>query len=106
MPMTGGDAAGDELFVPFEEEETDIWASADHNVSVAALARRAGDDPMSARGPRLVDPGCNRVQPRPAILIGQRNTLVHLFDIGGRVEPIAILEFPLQACGEKRSDGR
>src|SRR5262249_32287224 len=48
------------------------------------------------------DPGGNAVQPGPAVLIGERQAAVHLLDVGRRVEPVALLEDPVQPVCEHR----
>jgi hypothetical protein len=78
----------------------------DQNLAVTALESRTRDDVMAARTTRLADPGGAGVQPAPPILVGERNAIVHLVDVGSRMEPIGVLELPSQAQSEKRSHGR
>lgn len=88
----------------FEIDEAHVPAFADQNIAVAALERGAPDDAACPRGARLVDPGGNRAQPRPAVLIGQRNALPHLVDVRRRMKRIGVAELPLERSGEERSD--
>ena len=60
---------------------------------------------MIAGAPCGVNPGRNAMQPRPAVLVGERLPTVHLFDIRGRMEPVALLINPMQAMGEHRGNG-
>ena len=106
MLMAGGDTACDQRLVTLEIDQTDVCTITDQNIAVAALQRGARDDAMSARTTRLVDPGGDRIQPGPTILIGERNTAVHLVDVGGRMKPIGVLELPSQMQCEERADGR
>ena len=39
-------------------------------------------------------------------VVGERNTAMHLVDVGSRVKPIGILELPSQARSEECADGR
>ena len=105
-PAPHGHAAGDQLFASFEIDEAHVPAFADQNIAVAALERGAPDDAACRRGARLVDPGGNRAQPRPAVLIGQRNALPHLVDVRRRMKRIGVAELPLERSGEERSDSR
>src|SRR5262245_8868292 len=100
MLVPRGDATRDQRLLAREVDETDIATRADQHVTVPALERRARDDAMSAAAPNLVDPAGDRVQPRPTVLVGERDALVHFLDVGGRVKPVAILERPVQAPGE------
>src|SRR5215467_809992 len=69
-----------------------IGSITDQHISIAALQRRTGNDAVPARTTHLINPGRDRAKPGPAILVGQRNTLMHLVDIGWGVKPIGILE--------------
>jgi hypothetical protein len=104
MLVAGGDTARDQCFVALEVDQANVRAIADQDIAVVALQRGTGDDAVSARTTRLVDPGSDRAQPRPTILIGEGNTVVHLLDVGCRVEPIGVLEFPSGAKGLARPE--
>src|SRR5271168_269356 len=97
MLVAGGDTACDQRLVTLEVDQTDVCTITDKNIAVAALQRGTCDDIMSTRTTRLIDPGGDRVQPGPPILVGERNAAVHLVDVGSGMEPIGVLEFPLQA---------
>lgn len=51
---------------------------------------------------RLVDPGGDGPEPRPAVLIRERHAALHLLDIGGRVEPVGVLEGPIEPVRQHR----
>jgi hypothetical protein len=106
MIMTGGDTACDESLVPFEINQPDVRPVPNQDIAISSFQRGTGNDAVPARSARLVDPGGNRVQPGPAILIGKRNAGVHFLDIGRRMKPVCIFEFPAKAQSEKRSDRR
>src|SRR4051794_13878224 len=106
MLMTGGDTARDERLVAFQVDQTDIRATADQNIPVAALQRGARDDGVSARMARVVDPAGDRRQPGPAIVVRERDAPVHLVDVGGRVKPIGVPELPPKTRREECSDRR
>ena len=97
-------APRDQLAVALEEHQPDIAAVADQDVAIDAAQRRAGDDAVTAGLPGRVDPGGDRAQPGPAILVGQRLAVMHLLDIRGRVEPVAVLVDPMQAVRQHRRD--
>jgi hypothetical protein len=72
---------------------------------VSAPERGAGDHrrlPFSDPG---VDPLGDRAQPRPAVLVGERDALPHLGDVGFRVERVGVGEAPAQPPGEHRAHG-
>ena len=41
------------------------------------------------------------IEPRGTILVGQWDSLLHLFDIGRRVEVVSIVKLPTQVLGQK-----
>ena len=57
------------------------------------------DNAARAQTTGAIDPSGDRVQPGPTILIGERNTVVHLLDVGSRVKPIGVLT---PSAGAKR----
>src|SRR5262245_10616598 len=97
---------GDQRLVTLEINETDVRSVTDQDISITALQRRTGNDAVPAATTHLVNPGCDRVKPGPAILIGQRNTLMHLVNIGCGMKPIGIRELPMQTLGQQRSHCR
>jgi hypothetical protein len=106
MVMTGGETACDESFVPLEINQADVRPVPNQDIAISSFQCGTGNDAVPARSARSVDPGGNRVQPGPAILIGKRNAGVHFVDIGRRMKPVCIFEFPAKAQSEKRSDRR
>ena len=61
---------------------------------VGPLQRRAGDHPAFAGGQPPFDPGRDAIQPRPPVLVGQRDSRAHLRDIRRRMKIVAFLEGP------------
>src|SRR4051812_4109371 len=76
------------------------------HVAVPALQGRAGDDDVASCLLVLADPGGQAAQPRPAVVVVQRDPGPHLLDVGGRVEVVALGELPAQAVDEGGGDGR
>src|SRR5580704_11772212 len=101
MLVTGGKAARDQVLLALEVDQPHVGAVADENIAVAPLERRAWDDAVPTRMAGLIDPGGDRLQPRPAILVSERNAAVHLVDIGRGVKPIGILELPMQTVSQQ-----
>ena len=84
---------------------TNVGTIANQDIAVAAFQSRACDNAARAQTTVAVDPSGDRVQPGPTILVGERNTVVHLLDVCSRVKPIGVLELPSQARSEKCADG-
>src|SRR5690242_7711356 len=81
MAVTAGQAPRDQRRIALEINEADIGPAADQDAPVASLQGRAGDEGVPLRLADLVDEIGDRLQPRPAIRIAQRNTGMHLLDI-------------------------
>ncbi len=99
-----GDALPDQIAVALQKDEPHVAPRSDQDVAIGALERRAGDDAAIAAPARGVDPVGDGVQPRPAIGVVKRLAVVHLFDIGFGVQPIAVLVDPMQAMRQHRGD--
>src|SRR5215831_8250511 len=102
MPIARRQPARDQVPLALEIDDTDIGAIADQDIAISPFERRARDGAMIADTPRRVDPGRNAMQPGPAILIGEWHAAMHLLDVRRRVEPVALLEDPIQPVGEHR----
>src|SRR5262249_46752912 len=72
--------------------------------AVAPLEGGASDDAVATGRARLVDPARDRLEPRPPVLVGQRNAAVHFFDIGRGMEPVAVIELPPEFSRELVGD--
>ena len=105
MLVTGSDAACDQLLIALEMDEMNVGTIANQDIAVAAFQSRACDNAARAQTTVAVDPSGDRVQPGPTIVVGERNTVVHLLDVCSRVKPIGVLELPSQARSEKCADG-
>src|SRR5262249_36198497 len=104
MPVARRQPTRDQIPPAFEIDDADVGALADQDIAIGAFERRACDGAMVAGAPSRVDPGGDALQPGPAILVGERLPGVHLLDVGLRVEPVALLEDPIQPVGEHRRD--
>ena len=45
------------------------------------------------------------VEPRPAVFVGQRNSLLHLDHVGPGVEIVSLVEIPTQVMGKNFAHG-
>jgi hypothetical protein len=59
----------------------------------------------AARGNVLVQPSCDRTQPRPPLLVGQGRAGRHLRPVRRGMEVVRLLEGPAEAVGEHASHG-
>src|SRR5689334_23192869 len=75
-------------------------------VAIGALEGRAGDHPMLAAPPLMVDPGGDRIEPGPAVGIGERRAGAHLLDVLQRMKAVTVPEGPSEALGEALADRR
>src|SRR6266550_6707926 len=66
--------------------------------SKAAPVRNKRRQPPAGR----TNPGGDGMKPRPAVLIRQRLAMMHLLDVGLRMEPVAVFIDPMQPVGEHR----
>ena len=95
MLMTGSNAPRNHRLVALETNQIDVGTIADQDVAIPALERRASDNAVPAFLTTLVDPGGDRFEPRQTVRVAQWNAVVHFLDIGGRMKPIWIFEFPM-----------
>jgi hypothetical protein len=70
-------------------------------VAVATLEHGAGDDDRAPGGKCCV---ADSVQPRPAVFVGQPDTLAHALDIGRAVEGVGLNERGVQHPGQPLCD--
>src|SRR5262249_31554519 len=77
----------------------------DH-VAVAALERRAGHDAGRARVAMRFDPGSDRFEPGPAVVVGERLTAAHLLDVGRRVKAVGVAKRAIEPRRDQLADGR
>ena len=105
MPLAGGEPVRDQLLRAVEKDDADVVASMHEDVAIGALQRRAGDDGVLAGLADAVDLVGDRLQPGPAVFVGERMARAHLGDIGGRMKSVAVLVTPAQPRGEAFGDG-
>ncbi len=70
------------------------------NIAIGTLQRRAGNHDMLARFAAPVDFVCDRLQPGPAVLIGEGMAGFHLGDVACGMELVAILIAPAEPLGQ------
>src|SRR5262249_49306785 len=104
MAVARREPARNQIPFAFEIDEPDIAPLADENVAVGPFERRAGDDTVITGASRRIDPGRDAVQPWPAVLVRERLPALHLFDVRGRREPVAVLVNPMQAMPQHRGN--
>ena len=80
--------------MPLEKDDADIASVMHEHVAVGALQRGAGDHGMPAGPADPVDLIGDRLQPGPAVLVGEGMAGAHLGDVARGVKPVAILEGP------------
>jgi len=100
VPLTAPHALVQGGLVGDQVDEEDAPVRAGQQVPVGALEGGAGDD-----GPRpavrlLAHPGAQRLQPRPAVLVGQGRSPAHLGDIDLGVEVVRLGDGPSQGVVE------
>src|SRR5258708_39417019 len=99
MTLARGEPARDQFLRAVEEDDADVITPMHEDVTVGAFQRRAGDDGTLAGLADAVDLVGNRLQPGPAVLVGQRMARAHFRDIAGGGKPVAGLAAPAEACG-------
>ncbi len=93
----------DERPVTGEMHEDDVGCGGPQPVPVRPLQRRAADHPAEP-GP-AVRPLADGVQPRPAVVVGQRGPGRHLGDVGRGVEVVGLGVRNAQPSREQGTDG-
>src|SRR5689334_14031855 len=97
MIGTGGNTPRDQLAIAFEKNQSHVLALANEDVAIRPLEGGAGHNAVISRAPGGVDPCRYRMQPRPAIFVVEWLAVMHLLNIGLRVEPVAVLVNPMQS---------
>ena len=105
MPLSLREPLRDQLLGALEIDDADVAASMHEDVAIGALQCGASDHGVPARLARLVDLVGDRLQPGPAVFVGQGMAGAHLGDIAGGMKLVAILEIPAQAFGKLVRDG-
>src|SRR5262249_52520366 len=104
MTVACREPARNDVPFTFEIDESNIAPLADENVAIGPFERRAGDDTVITGASRRIDPGRDAMQPWPAVLVRERLPTVHLFDVRGRMEPVAVLVNPMHAMRQHRGN--
>ena len=84
----------DERLRAFEVDEANVRPRGADAVAIGALERRAGHDPGTSLGSPAFELPADSIEPWGPVCVGQRTSLPHLLDIGGRMEPVALHERP------------
>src|SRR6266404_8448638 len=100
MTLPLGKAACDQILRALEIDDADILPSMHEDIAIGALKRGAGDHSVPAGLADPVDLIGDRLQPRPAIFVGQGLAGAHLGDIARGMKLVAILEAPAQSVGQ------
>src|ERR1700720_2443826 len=104
MILASGKPVSDQGLGSVEKDDANIVTSVHQQFTVGAFQRRTGDHDMATVAGYPVDLVRNRLQPWPAILIGEGTARAHLGDIAGGVKPVAVLEGPAELFGELDRD--
>lgn len=88
-----------------QDEEDRALGGGSQAIAVDALQRRAGNDDVAAGRRRLAKCSPNRIEPRPAILVGERDAGGHFFNIGAWMEFVGIAEDDAEVGSQTLSDG-
>jgi hypothetical protein len=105
MPARG-EPRGDHLGAAGEMHEPHVVARLRDAIAITLLERGAREDHVArprVRGTHDVD---DAIEPRRAIVVGQRNARAHLLDVGGRMQVVRIDQRPAEPRGERGPDGR
>jgi len=105
MTFAQHEPARDQIRRALEIDDADIGPSMDEDIAIGALQRGAGDHGMAAGLADPVDLVGDRLQPRPAIFIGEGLAGAHLGDVAQGVKPVAILVAPAQSLRQLFADG-
>jgi hypothetical protein len=106
VPRAVHDPVADQLGCRLDMGEPDRGVAVAEQVAVGALERRAGDDGVVPLRLVLADPGGQPAQPRPAVVVVERDARPHLLDVLRRVELVALGEVPAETGHELGGDGR
>src|ERR1700760_3546629 len=101
MPLAAGKPLGDQGLAAVEKDEANIVPAAQQHATVGAFQRRAGDHEMVADITDPLDLVRNRLQPWPAVFVGERMACAHLGDVACGVKAIAVFKRPSQAFGKR-----
>src|ERR1700719_3446777 len=96
MALSAGKPVGDQSLGSVEKDDADIVTPVHQQITIGAFQRRTGDHDMATVAGDPVDLVRNRLQPWPAILVGEGTARAHLGDIAGGVKPVAVLEGPAE----------
>src|SRR3954469_20406404 len=105
MTLALGETAGDQLLRPVEEDNADIAATMHEHAPIGTLQRRAGDHDMSDGHADPVDLVGDRLQPGPAVFIGEGLAGAHLGDVAGGMKSVAVLVAPTEPLGQFVANG-
>src|SRR5512135_2462656 len=72
VSLASGKAVGNQRRAPFEKHDAHIGSSAHQDIAIGAFQCRAGHHEMAAGPAYAADFIRDRLQPRPAVFIGQR----------------------------------
>jgi hypothetical protein len=94
-----------DLGAPRQVDEAHVARALDP-LAIAALQRRAREDHVARLRCHLAQPVDDAVEPRPAIVVGERDAGAHLLDVGGRMQVVRVDQRPAEGGRERRADRR
>src|SRR5580693_7826454 len=106
MLVPGGEPGHVCVITDIQEHEPCGGTPVQEHILVGAFECRARYDTRVARRGALIHPGADRTQPRPPVVVGQRNSGGHLGHAGGRMKGIAVTERPAKPARQQGADRR
>ena len=96
----------DDVGLGGDVQEPHVRAALAQQVAVDPAQGRAGDHRGLAAALLGRDPVADGLEPRPAVLVGERGAAAHLGDVGLGVEGVALGELPAEHGGQPLRDRR
>src|SRR6185369_16937474 len=89
-----------------EEDEADARRRGPDAVAIGALQRRARHHDARRRAGDVGKLGADAIEPRPAVVVGERDAAPHAADARRQMERVAVDEAQRERSGDRRSDRR
>ena len=104
MSLAPGQPVGDQGLAAVQKDDPNVIAPVHQYRAIGAFQRGAGHYNVAAGIAYPVDLIGDRLQPGPAIFVGERMTGAHLGDVAWGMKTVAVLKGPLQTLGEGGCD--
>src|SRR5690606_30286471 len=98
------ETARDQVLVAAQVDDAGVAVALHENIAIGALERGAGHDHARAVRAPAADLRGDGVQPRPPVLVGQRDAGAHFIDAALGMETVAILDDPSQPPAQRARD--